>query len=169
MRLFIVLLLCLGVATCTPHTPRVQVLAPASQALAGRQGFELIAPETAVLGEMPLRERYAQLDRLLRQELTRRGYRQRRPADLRVYYWLAVQDSPLQFKVDVPPANLLGPYQAIHRLRDATGTLRVRLTDRDERILWEGVVDTGLSPARDSAKLLERATRALTRHLPAAH
>lgn len=169
MRLFIVLLLCLGLATCTTHTPRVEVLSPASQDLAGHHSFELIAPEPAVIGEIPLRNRYTQLDRLLRHDLTRRGYRESRQAELRVYYWLAVQDNLLQFKVDVPPPNPLGPYQAIHRLRDATGTLRVRLTDRDDRLLWEGVVDTGLSPARDSAELLERATHALTQQIPAAH
>jgi hypothetical protein len=78
------------------------------------------------------------------------------------------RDGPLLFKADVPPPNPLGPYQAIHRLRDETGTLRLRLTDLDGRILWEGVISTGLSPARDSAELLGRAVQVLTEQIPLA-
>ena len=106
------------------------------------------------------------MPQLLRHGLSARGYHESQQPQLRVYYWLAVQDSPLTFKVDVPPPSPLGPYQAIHRLRDETGTLRLRLTDLDERILWEGVISTGLSPARDSGELLERAVQVLTEQIP---
>ena len=54
----------------------------------------------------------------------------------------------------------MGPYLAIHRLRDETGTLRVRLVDLEERVLWEGMVSTGLSPARANPEQLELAVGA---------
>jgi hypothetical protein len=168
MRVFLVLLLCLGLATCASHIPQAQIITPANDALAGRHGFELIDPQSSLEGEAPFPERYRQLPQLLLHGLSARGYYESQQPQLRVYYWLAVRDEPLTFKVDVPPPNPLGPYQAIHRLRDETGTLRLRLTDLDERILWEGVISTGLSPARDSAELLERATRALTEQIPLA-
>lgn len=168
MRLFLVLLLCLGLATCSSQIPLAHVLSPASAELSGRRDFVLMAPDQVIAGDIPFHERYSQLDQLLRQGLAQRGYRESPQPELRVYYWLAVQDRPLEFKVDVPPPNPLGPYQAIHRLRDATGTLRLRLTDLDDRLLWEGLISTGLSPARDSAELLERATHALTQQIPAA-
>lgn len=79
-----------------------------------------------------------------------------------------MQGHPPEFKVDSAAPNPLGPRLAIHRRRDETGTLRVRLTDRAARLLWEGAINSGLSPARDSAALLERATRALTEQIPAA-
>ncbi|MGH8353267.1 MAG: DUF4136 domain-containing protein [Pseudomonas sp.] len=168
MRLFIVLLLCLALATCASPAPPIQVVKPAAAELAGRHSFQLLAPQQAVNGELPFRERYAQLAPLLRQGLGLRGYREGRPAELRVYYWLALRDRPLEFKVDVPPPDPLGPYRAIHRLRDETGTLRLRLTTPNQQVLWEGLVSTGLSPARDSAEQLERAVQALLQQLPAA-
>lgn len=168
MRVFLVLLLCLGLATCASHIPQAQIITPANDALAWRHGFELIDPQSSLEGEAPFPERYRQLPQLLLHGLSARGYHESQQPQLRVYYWLAVRDEPLTFKVAVPPPNPLGPYQAIHRLRDETGMLRLRLTDLDERILWEGVISTGLSPARDSAELLERATRALTEQIPLA-
>lgn len=54
MRLFIALLLCLGLTTCMPQVPRVQVLNPAGQDLAGRRSVELIAPQQSLDGEPPL-------------------------------------------------------------------------------------------------------------------
>ncbi|MDF3195708.1 DUF4136 domain-containing protein [Pseudomonas sp. 1928-m] len=168
MRLFIVLLLCLALATCSSQLPRVQVLTPASAELAGKRAFTLIAAEQAVEGDVPFAERYAQLEQLLREGLSARGYQASPQAQIQVYYWLAVQDSPLDFKVDAAPPTPLGPYQAIHRLRDETGTLRIRLTTPEQQILWEGLISTGLSPAKDSAELLERATQALLQQIPLA-
>ena len=168
MRLFIVLLLCLALATCSSQLPRAQVLTAASAELTGKRSFSLIAAEQAVEGDVPFAERYAQLAQLLREGLSARGYQASPQAQIQVYYWLAVQDSPLDFKVDAAPATLLGPYQAIHRLRDETGTLRIRLTTPTQHILWEGLINTGLSPARDSAELLERATQALLQQIPLA-
>lgn len=170
MRLFTVLLLCLALATCSSLPPRVQVVSPASAELTGRRSFSLIAAEQELSGELPFANRYAQLDQLLREGLSQRGYQaQGNPrADIQVYYWLAVQDSPLDFKVDAVPPNPLGPYQTIHRLRDETGTLRVRLTSPAQQTLWEGLISTGLSPAKDSAELLERATQALLQQIPKA-
>jgi hypothetical protein len=166
MRVFLVLLLCLGLATCASHIPQAQILSPADAALAGRHSFELIDPQHSLAGEPPFPERYRQLPQLLRHGLSARGYHESQQPQLRLYYWLAVQDGPLTFKVDVPPPNALGPYQAIHRLRDETGTLRLRLTDLNQRVLWEGMISTGLSPARDSAELLERAAQALIEQIP---
>lgn len=168
MRLFLVILLCLGLATCASHIPQARILNPADASLAGRYGFELIDPQASLQGEAPFPERYRQLPRLLRHGLSARGYHESQQPQLRVYYWLAVQDGPLLFKVDAPPPNPLGSYQAIHHLRDETGTLRLRLTDLDQRILWEGVISTGLSPAHDSAELLERAVQVLTEQIPQA-
>ncbi len=168
MRLFLVLLLCLALATCSTQVPRVQVLQPAAPELAGLSRFALVSPEQAVDGELPYREHYAQLAPLLRQGLESRGYRASDDAQLRVYYWLAVSDAPLEFKVDQAAPAPLGPYQAIHRLRDESGTLRLRLTDPTGQVLWEGLASTGLSPSWDSAELLENAARALIEQVPAA-
>jgi len=169
MRLFIVLLLCLALATCASPTPPIQVVKPATADLVGRHSFQLLAPQQVVDGELPFRERYAQLAALLRQGLAERGYHEGQPPQLRVYYWLALRDTPLELRVDQAPPDPLGPYRAIHRLRDETGTLRLRLTDLDEQVLWEGLVSTGLSPAWDSAEQLERAVAALLRQIPPAH
>jgi hypothetical protein len=168
MRLFIVLLLCLALATCSSQLPRAQVLTPASAELTGKRSFSLIAAEQAVSGDVPFAERYAQLEQLLRAGLSARGYQANPQAEIQVYYWLAVQDIPLEFKVDAAPPTPLGPYQAIHRLRDETGTLRIRLTTPEQYILWEDLISTGLSPAKDSAELLERATLALLQQIPEA-
>ncbi|WP_044871254.1 DUF4136 domain-containing protein [Pseudomonas sp. LFM046] len=168
MRLFLVLLLCLALATCSTSIPKIHILQPATAELAGRGSFELISPEQAVNGELPHHERYAQLATLLRQGLEGRGYRAASDAQLRVYYWLAVTDQPLEFKVNQAPPSPLGPYQAIHRLRDETGTLRLRLTDPTGNVLWEGLASTGLSPSWDSEELLESATRALVGQVPTA-
>ncbi len=168
MRIFLVILLCLGLATCASHVPQARILRAADASLAGYHSFELVDPQASLEGEAPFPERYRQLPQLLLHGLSARGYHESQQPQLHVYYWLAVQDSPLMFKVDLPPPNAPGPYQAIHRLRDETGTLRLRLTDLDEHVLWEGVISTGLSPARDSAELLERAVQVLTEQIPMA-
>ncbi|MGA4637873.1 hypothetical protein ACPA5B_28775 [Pseudomonas solani] len=168
MRLFLVLLLCLVLATCSTHIPSIQVLHPDGGDLTARHSFQLIPPEQALPGQAPYREHYARLDPLLRQGLATRGYHENQTPELRIYYWLALQDAPLEFKVDQAPPSPLGPYQAIHRLRDETGTLRLRITDLDGQVLWEGIASTGLSPAWDSAELLQSAVEALTRQIPIA-
>ncbi|WP_028631087.1 MULTISPECIES: DUF4136 domain-containing protein [Pseudomonas] len=168
MRLFLVLLLCLALATCSTPVPQIRILQPATAELAGRIRFELVSPAQAVDGELPYQERYAQVAPLIRRGLEARGYRATRDAQFRVYYWLAVNDQPLEFKVDQAPPSPLGPYQAIHRLRDETGTLRLRLTDTAGNVLWEGLASTGLSPSWESAELLESAVRALVEQVPAA-
>ncbi|WAJ38209.1 hypothetical protein OU800_02930 [Pseudomonas sp. GOM7] len=166
MRLFLVILLCLGLATCASPIPHARIITPADDALQGRHSFQLVDPQSSLADTPPFPERYAQLPQLLRQGLSARGYHESQPPQTRVYYWLAVQDKPLTFKVDA--AGSLGPYQAIHRLRDETGTLRLRITDLNDVTLWEGLISTGLSPARDSAELLERAVHVLTEQLPKA-
>lgn len=168
MRLFLVLLLCLALATCSSHIPGIQVTHPANPSLVGHASFELIAPEQAVQGEAPYRAHYRQLAPLLRQQLAERGYHESQQPELRVYYWLALQDAPLEFRVDETPPAPLGAYQAIHRLRDATGTLRLRITNLTGQVLWEGTASTGLSPAWDSAELLQTAVEALVRQIPVA-
>ena len=167
MRLFAVLLLCLAVATCTTHTPQAQVSQPGDARLSGLHDFQLMPPENAV-DALPYRSRYPLINAQVRQGLIERGYRESAGPQIRVYYWLALQDAPLEFKVDTPPPNPLGPYLAIHRLRDETGTLRLRLTDAQEQTLWEGTVSTGLSPAHASATLLQDAIGALVQQIPAA-
>lgn len=167
MRLFAILLLCLAVATCTTHTPQAQVSHPADARLAALRDFQLMPPENAV-DALPYRSRYPLINAQVRQGLIEHGYRESATPQIRVYYWLALRDAPLEFKVDVPPPDPLGPYLAIHRLRDETGTLRLRLTDTQEQTLWEGTVSTGLSPAHSSAALLQGAIDALLQQVPAA-
>lgn len=167
MRLFAILLLCLAVATCTTQVPRAQISHPADARLSGLHDFQLMPPESAV-DALPYRSRYPLINAQLRQGLIERGYRESATPQIRVYYWLALQDAPLEFKVDVPPPDPLGPYHAIHRLRDETGTLRLRLTDAQEQTLWEGTVSTGLNPAHASATLLQDAIDALLKQVPAA-
>ncbi|WP_447755556.1 DUF4136 domain-containing protein [Pseudomonas nicosulfuronedens] len=167
MRLFAILLLCLAVATCSSSVPHAQVAHPADARLEGLHNFQLMPPENAV-DALPYRNRYPLINAQVRQGLIERGYRESAAPQIRVYYWLALQDAPLEFKVDVPPPQPLGPYLAIHRLRDETGTLRLRLTDAQEQTLWEGTVSTGLSPAHASATLLQDAIGALIQQIPSA-
>jgi hypothetical protein len=168
MRLFTVLLLCLAMATCSSNLPRAQILTPASVDLAGKHTFALVAAEQPEQNDTPLAERHAQLAQLLREGLSARGYQANPQAEIQVHYSLAMQDSPLDIRVDNAPPTPLGPYQAVHRLRDETGTLRIRLTTPTQQPLWEGLINTGLSPAKDSAELLERATQALLQQIPQA-
>lgn len=168
MRLFGVFLLCLLVATCASDLPRAQVVVPASNHLAGLSHYQLIRPEQALTSEAPFTQRYAELSSYLEQALNEHGFTNTAQAQVLVFYWLAVQDRQLEFAPSNPSALVQGPYQAIHRLRDRTGTLRVRLTDLNQQVLWEGTVDTGLSPERDRAELLQQAVEALLRQLPQA-
>lgn len=167
MRLFAILLLCLALATCTTQIPQAHVTQPADARLNGLHAFQLMPPENAV-DALPYASRYPLLNAWLLQGMEKRGYRDSSQAQLRVYYWLALRNAPLEFKVDVPPPQSLGPYLAIHRLHDETGTLRVRLTDLQDQVLWEGTVSTGLSPQHASSELLQHAVEALVSQVPKA-
>lgn len=61
MRLFVILLLIMGLATCASVIPQSEIITPASPALSGLQRYQLIAPEQALQGEPPFRQRYAEL------------------------------------------------------------------------------------------------------------
>ncbi|WP_374441816.1 hypothetical protein [Pseudomonas panipatensis] len=167
MRLFAILLICLALATCSSTLPQAQVTHPANSRLAGLRDFQLMPPENAV-DALPYRNRYPLIADWLRQGMSEHGFRDTGTAQVRVYYWLALRDAALEFKVDVAPPQPMGPYLAIHRLRDETGTLRVRLTDLQDQMLWEGTVSTGLSPAHASTELLHNAVGALIQQLPRA-
>lgn len=167
MRLFAILLLCLALATCTTQIPQARVTQPADTRLNGLHGFQLMPPENAV-DALPYASRYPLLNAWLRQGMEQRDYQESAQPQLRVYYWLALRDAPLEFKVDVPPPQSLGPYLAIHRLHDETGTLRVRLTNLQDQVLWEGTVSTGLSPQHASSELLQHAVEALVSQVPKA-
>ena len=75
---------------------------------------------------------------------------------------------PLTYPVDVPPPSPLGPYQAIHRFEDVRGLLHLRVTDRNEQLLWEGAARTELSPERQRQQQIDRAVDALVQKLPVA-
>lgn len=167
MRLFATILLCLALGACADHPPGVRLTHPASAELPGLQSFQLMPPERAV-DALPYRSRYPLINAELRQGLAAHGYHESATPQFRVYYWLALRDAALEFRPDLPPTSSMGPYLAIHRLRDETGTLRVRLVDLEERILWEGTASTGLSPARANPEQLERAVGALLQQLPRA-
>ena len=168
MRLLLIVLTCAALASCaTPHIPQTQVSHASPRALARLQRFKLIAPASILKAPTAFPGAYPQLASLLSEQLQLRGYRQAEPAQINVYYWLAVQERPVEFKVDQAPPSQLGAYLAIHRLQDETGTLRLRLTDQANNLLWEGTSKTGLSPASYSAELLKQATQALTAQIPA--
>lgn len=56
----------------------------------------------------------------------------------------------------------------MHRLQEEHATLHLRLTDLQDQVLWEGQVDTGLSPAWDSDEQLHKASNALLQQVPMA-
>jgi hypothetical protein len=87
---------------------------------------------------------------------------------LRAYYWLGLRREPVELSTDLPPPGLLGPYQSVHRLQEEHATLHLRLTDLQDHVLWEGQVDTGLSPAWDSDEQLHKACNALLQQVPMA-
>lgn len=168
MRLLLITLLCVALASCAnPPEPRTKVSHADLQALSQLKRFKMIAPESMLKNPSALQALYPQLGLLLGEQLRRKGYQQTEPAQINVYYGLAVQGHRFEFKVDQVPPSQLGAYQAIHRLHDETGTLRLRLTGPANKLLWQGSRKTGLSPASYSAELLERAVIALTAQIPA--
>jgi|SRR5690606_1521325 len=130
--------------------------------------YQLVAPDQAINGELPYPAGYPLLAKSLREGFADRGYQETREGALQVYYWLAIRETPLDYHVDMPPPNPLGPYQAIHRFSDETGTLRLRITDAGGKVLWEGITRTGLSPAHQRNELLKHAVDALLEELPPA-
>ncbi|WP_339515643.1 hypothetical protein [Pseudomonas sp. RL_15y_Pfl2_60] len=168
MRLLLIILTCAALASCATSTaPQTEVTHANPQALTPLKRFKLIAPEPVLSNPTAFPTSYPQLASILSEQLQQRGYQQAEPAQINVYYWLAVQGQALEFKVDQAPPSQLGAYQAIHRLQDETGTLRVRLTDQAGDVLWQGTSKTGLSPANYSAELIKQATLALTAQIPA--
>ena len=154
------------IACSTPDTPTVDVLHTASQ-LGTRHDYQLMAPQQALA--LPYATGYPLFAQRLRQGLDARGYRETAEAPLQVHYWLAIRDTPVEYRVDMPPPNPLGPYQAIHRLPEETGALRVRITDADGQVLWEAQARTALSPMSERNARLQQAVDALLEELPAAH
>ncbi|WXL26420.1 hypothetical protein WG219_02725 [Ectopseudomonas mendocina] len=70
------------------------------------------------------------------------------------------------FNEHTAPPEQLGPYQALHRLKSLSATLRVQLRDSQQRILWEGQIETPLSPENDRAAFLDQAVQNLMNELP---
>lgn len=167
MRIFPVLLVCLALATCSSHLLLPEVSTPAQAGLNGRHSVQLIAvPASTASASTPQRE--ALVASILRDSLSQRGYQQSPAADLRAYYWLGVRQSPLTVSTDLPPPGPLGPYLSVHRLQDENATLHLRLTDLHDQVLWEGQIDTGLSPSWSSDELLRKAGNALVQQVPVA-
>ena len=167
MRIFPVLLVCLALATCSSHLLLPQVTTPAQPGLRDLSSVQLIAVSASNDSQAPS-ERTALLTSLLRDGLSLRGYREGSPAQLRAYYWLGLRREPVELSTDLPPPGLLGPYQSVHRLKEERATLHLRLTDLQDQVLWEGQVDTGLSPAWDSDEQLHKASNALLLQVPMA-
>lgn len=167
MRLLLILLTCVAMASCanTP-APHTEISTVNPQALSALSRFKLIAPDPILKPSATTPALYPQLTSLLREQLQQQGYQQAEPAQFHVYYWLEVREQPIELKVDQAPPNQLGAYQAIHVLHDETGTLRLRLTDPADNVLWQGTAITGLSPASYSAEQLKQAVLALTAQIP---
>ena len=167
MRVFLVLLVCLALATCSCHLLLPQVTTQAQPGLRGSNSVQLIALTASNDSQSP-EDRTALLTRLLREGLSLRGYREGSPVQMRAYYWLGLRREPVDLSIDMPPPGLLGPYQSVHRLKDEHATLHLRLTDPQDHVLWEGQVDTGLSPTWDSDQQLRKACNALLQQVPMA-
>lgn len=169
MRIFPVLLVCLALATCSSHLLLPQVTTPAQPELRGQHRVQLLALPASSDNLPAASTRAAALTGLLRDGLSLRGYREGTPVQLRAYYWLGLRREPVELSTDLPPPGLLGPYQSVHRLKEERATLHLRLTDLQDHVLWEGQIDTGLSPAWDSDEQLRKASNALLQQIPMAH
>jgi hypothetical protein len=73
---------------------------------------------------------------------------------------------PIAIGVNMAPPTPLGPQQSLQRLQNVNATLHLRLANEQGRVLWEGQIDTGLSPAWDSDQQLQKACDALLQQLP---
>lgn len=168
MRVFPVLLICLALATCSSNILRPEITTPASAELQGHQRVQLLLLPAQNADASAPTPNTSRLTPMLREGLSLRGYLEGADAQLRAYYWLDLRVTPIDIKVDQAPPAPLGPYQSMHRLHDENATLHLRLTDLQDRVLWEGQIDTGLSPAWDSDQLLQKACDALLQQLPMA-
>ena len=164
MRNTAILLLGIGLYACsTPDPAQVQVLQDASD-FGSRRDYQLVVPyadapdaDATLLAES------------LQRSLARHGYRQGgNDAPLLIQYRLTSANQPLTYSVDMPPPSPLGPYQAIHRFEEVRGLLHMRVTDRNEQLLWEGAARTELSPQHQRQQQIDRAVEALVQKLPAA-
>ena len=163
LRIFLLSLLLAG---CSSPSPQVLVVQTATPSLGDRHTFEILPPSTRPDGELPPTRDYAQVRANLRQGLLNRGYLEAKKADVRVAYTLTLNEAPIEFRVDTPPPNGLGSYLAVHRLQDESITLRLRISDRGNKILWQGLITTSLSPSWQREELLRAAVVALMQQIP---
>lgn len=163
MRHTAILLLGIGLCACsTPDPAQVQILQDARDF--GARDYQLVAPYADAPGADTLL-----LAESLQRSLARHGYRQGgSDAPLVIQYRLTSASQPLTYSVDMPPPGPLGPYQAIHRFEDVRGLLHLRVTDRNDQLLWEGAARTDLSPERQRQQQVDRAVDALVQKLPVA-
>jgi hypothetical protein len=167
MRTFALLLACLAVANCANNMLRPVITTPASAELQGRH-IQLQALPTQNQDASAQPANIAKLTAMLREGLRVRGYLESADAKLRAYYWLDLRVTPLDIAVDQAPPAPLGPYQSQYRLHDENATLHLRLTDLQDRVLWEGQIDSSLSPAWERDQQLQKAWEALLQQLPMA-
>lgn len=164
MRHFAILLFAIGLSACaTPDPAQVQILQDTGS-FGAQRDYQLIAPD----GDAPDADATL-LSEALQRSLARQGYRPGgEDAPLRIQYRLTSATQPLIYTVDMPPPMPLGPYQAVHRFEDVRGLLHVRVTDRNDQLLWEGAARTELSPQSQRQEQIDRAVNALVQKLPPA-
>ena len=160
------LLLSLLLAGCATSSPQVLVVQTATPSLGTRHTFEMLPPSTSTDGQLPPVADYAQVEASLRQGLLNHGYRESRKAEVRVAYAMTLNETPLEFRVDNPPNNPLGSYLAVHRFQDESVTLRLRISDRADKTLWQGLITASLSPSWQRGELLHAAVVTLLQQIP---
>lgn len=169
MRVFPVLLVCLALATCSSNVLRPQITTAASAELKQHSRLQLVALPLAAQSPAVPAAINARLIPMLREGFSLRGYREAPQADLRAYYWLELQITPIDITANMAPPAPLGPYQSVQRLQDVNATLHLRLVTGPDRVLWEGQIDTGLSPVWNSDQQLQTACDALLQQLPSSN
>ncbi|MGY4533601.1 hypothetical protein ACVW0Y_002733 [Pseudomonas sp. TE3786] len=160
------LLLSLLLAGCSTPAPQVLVVQTATPSLGSHHSFEMLPPSTSTEGQLPPTSDYAHVEASLRQGLLNHGYRESKKAEVRVAYALTLNETPLEFRVDNPPNNPLGSYLAVHRFQDESATLRLRVSDRADKTLWQGLITTSLSPSWQRDELLRAAVVSLLQQIP---
>jgi hypothetical protein len=161
-----ILLLSLLLAGCATSSPQVLVVQTATASLGSRHTFEMLPPRTSTDGKLPPTSDYAQVEASLRQGLLNHGYKESQKAEVRVAYSLTLNETPLEFRVDNPPNNPLGSYLAVHRFQDENVTFRLRISDRADKTLWQGLITASLSPSWQRAALLHEAVGTLLEQIP---
>jgi hypothetical protein len=152
----------LTLAACTSTLPQPQINTPAAAELTDLHRFSLTtSPEAEQTSAL-----HSQLQGFLHNAMAQRGYQLAEPAEIEVQYWFDEHSAALQINIDTPAPAPLGLYQAVHRLQDVAGTLRVQLTDTQQNTLWEAQITTPLSPESDRSTLLDQAVHTLLRKLP---